>query len=86
MDAWEAVRRGVADWDEVRFEGLEIAQMAAVEKLVRPAEKAPASGFDFDPAACLLLLVEPRPWLTPVAVGTVQDYLRRQLRSAMAAV
>ena len=80
------VRSEVADWDEVRFEGLEIAQIAAVERLVRPAEKAPASGYDSDPAACLLLLAEPRPWLIPVAVGTVQDYRQRQLHSAMAAV
>ena len=80
------VRPWVADWDEVRSEGLEIAYIAAVERLVRPAEKAPASGSDFDPAACLLSLAEPRPWLTPVAVDTVQGYLRRQLHSAMAAV
>ena len=50
------------------------------------AEKAPASGYDFDPAACLLLLAEPQPWLTPVAVGTVQDYRQRQLQSAMVVV
>ena len=79
-------RPGVADWDEVRFEGLEIAQIAAAERLVRPAEKAPASGFDFDLIACLLLLAEPRPWLIPVVVGTVQGYLRCQLHSVMAAV